>query len=181
MYNKKKMKRVNSLLNNEVVNLINEQIWLENNASFYYLFLSNQFSENGYNGISKFFLEQSNEEREHMLKLMHYLLDQDEKPIIPNYNFMEDLDEEFNILTHFQNSLYNERKVTESINTVINKCKDVSDIQTENFMQWFVIEQMEEESKFKEIIDDLKIIGNSGSGLFELNKQLGVIPTTEEE
>ena len=179
MYKRKEQKKMNSLLSKEVVNLINEQIWLENNASFYYLHLSIQFSENGYNGISKFFLEQSNEEREHMLKLIHYLLEQDVEPTIPNYNFMEDLDEEFNILTHFQNSLYNERKVTQSINNIINKCKEVNDIQTETFMQWFVTEQMEEESKFKEIIDDLKIIGDNGSGLFELNRQLGTLSSEE--
>ena len=47
------------------------------------------------------------------------------------------------------------------------------------FMQWFVIEQREEENKFKSIIDDIKIIGDSGSGLYELNKQLGSL--TEEE
>jgi len=179
MYKRKEQKKMNSLLSKEVVNSINEQIWLENNASFYYLFLSTQFNENGYNGISKFFLEQSNEEREHMLKLMNYLLEQDAQPIIPNYNFMEDLEEEFNILTHFQNSLYNERKVTKSINTIISKCKEVNDIQTETFMQWFVTEQMEEENKFKEIIDDLKIIGDNGGGLFELNKQLGRLPAEE--
>jgi ferritin len=170
---------MDSLLTKEIVSLINEQIWLENNASFYYLYLSTQFKENGYNGISKFFLEQSNEERDHMLKLMDYLLDQDEQPLIPNYNFMEDLDEKFNILSHFKNSLYNERKVTQSINTIINKCKELNDIQTESFMQWFVTEQMEEESKFKDIIDDLKIIGDNGGGLFELNKHLGTLPSEE--
>ena len=171
---------MNSLLTKEIVSLINEQIWLENNASFYYLYLSTQFNENGYGGISKFFLEQSNEEREHMLKLMDYLLDQDATPLIPNYNFMEDLDEKFNVLTHFENSLLNERKVTESINNIVNKSKELNDIQTENLMQWFVTEQLEEEVKFKGIIDDLKIIGNSGSGLYELNKQLDSLPTEEE-
>ena len=111
---------------------------------------------------------------------MDYLLDQDATPLIPNYNFMEDLDEKFNVLTHFENSLLNERKVTESINNIVNKSKELNDIQTENFMQWFVTEQLEEEVKFKGIIDDLKIIGNSGSGLYELNKQLGSLSTEEE-
>ncbi len=179
MYKRKKEKKMNSALDKQVISLLNEQIWLENNASFYYLYLSNQFGENGYNGISKFFLEQSNEEREHMLKIMEYMLDQDSQPLIPNYNFMEDLDEEFDILSHFQNSLYNERQVTESINKIVTKCKEINDVNTENFMQWFVIEQREEETKFKSIIDDLKIIGDSGSGLYELNKQLGTLPTEE--
>lgn len=181
MYKRKEQKTMNSLLTKEMVSLLNEQIWLENNASFYYLYLSTQFNEHGYAGIASFFLEQSNEEREHMLKLMEYLLDQDAKPLIPNYNFMEDLDEEFNVLSHFQNSLYNERKVTESIHKIVNKCKEVNDIQTENFIQWFVIEQREEETKFKSIIDELKIIGDDKGGLYHINKELGQQSTIEEE
>jgi ferritin len=39
-------------------------------------------------------------------------------------------------------------------------------------MRWFVTEQREEENKFKEIIDNLKIIGNDGVGLYEINKNL---------
>ena len=73
----------------------------------------------------------------------------------------------------------NEKRVSSSINDVVSKCKEKGDIKTENFMQWFVIEQREEENKFKSIIDDIKIIGDSGSGLYELNKQLGSL--TEEE
>jgi len=47
MYKRTEQKRMDSLLTKEIVSLINEQIWLENNASFYYLYLSTQFKENG--------------------------------------------------------------------------------------------------------------------------------------
>lgn len=179
MYKRKELKKISNTLDKEIINLINEQIWLENNASFYYLYLSTQFNLNGFSGISKFFLDQSNEEREHMLKLVEYLMDEDITPQIPNYNYLEDLDEKFDLLNHFENSLLNEKRVSSSINEIITKCKEKNDIKTENFMQWFVIEQREEENKFKSIIDDIRIIGKSGSGLYELNKQLGSI--TEEE
>jgi ferritin len=52
------------MLNKEVIELLNNQIWLENRASFFYLRLSVEFNKNGYFGISKFFLNQSNEERD---------------------------------------------------------------------------------------------------------------------
>ena len=181
MYKIKKERKKNSMLDKKIIELINEQIWLENNASFYYLFLSNQFSLNGFNGIADFFMDQSDEEREHMLKLMSYLLDEDVTPQIPNYNFMEDMSEEFNVLSHFENSLVNEKRVSESIHNVVNKCKEVGDIKTENFMQWFVIEQREEETKFKGIIDDLKIIGNDRGGVYQINKELGELKDLEED
>tara|TARA_R110002110_G_scaffold62898_8_gene175221 strand:- start:4 stop:510 length:507 start_codon:yes stop_codon:yes gene_type:complete len=163
------------MLNKEVLNLINEQIWLENNASFYYLKLSIDFNDKGFSGISNFFLNQSHEERDHMIKLISYIMEKDCSPSLPQYNFMEDKEETFNVLSHFENSLYNEKEVTMSINKIVSKCKEVGDYTTENFIQWFVIEQREEENKFKEIIDNLKIIGDDGLGLYHLNKELGII------
>ena len=173
MWKEKKEMKNTSMLNQEIINLINEQIWLENHASFYYLDLSIKFNIEGFGGISKFFAQQSQEEREHMLKLIDYLLEKDGIPILPNYNFMEENEESFNILSHFENSLLNERKVTNAINKIVSKCKEVGDYTTENFIQWFVTEQREEENKFKDIIDNLKIIGDDGSGLYEINKELG--------
>lgn len=181
MYKIKKEKKITNMLNKEIVSLINEQIWLENNASFFYLDLSIKFNEEGFNGISKFFLEQSNEEREHMLMLVDYLLEKDTTPQLPQYNFMEDSEEKFNVLSYFENSLLSERRVTESINKIVSKCKEVEDYTTENFIQWFVTEQREEESKFKDIIDDLKIIGEDKVGLYKINKELGNITTDKEE
>jgi len=116
------------MLNKEVVELLNGQIWLENRASFYYLRLSAEFNKNGYFGISKFFLNQSNEEREHMIMLFEYLKEQESEPIIPNYNFLEEDEGEFDILCLFEDSLIGEREVTKSINKIISKCKEVGDI-----------------------------------------------------
>ena len=175
MYKRKKQTKTTNMLNKKIIDLINEQIWLENNASFYYLHLSIQFSINGFGGISDFFKEQSEEEREHMIKLIEYLLDEDVTPNIPNYNFMEDMDEKFNIINYFENSLLSEKRVSESVHKIVSKCKEIGDIKTENFMQWFVTEQMEEENKFKSIIDDLKIIGDDRNGLYHFNKEMGDI------
>ena len=161
------------MLNKEVIELLNNQIWLENRASFFYLRLSVEFNKNGYFGISKFFLNQSNEERDHMIMIFEYLKEQESEPIIPNYNFLEGDEGEGNILGLWEDSLIGEREVTKSINKIISKCKEVGDYTTENFLQWFVTEQREEENKFKEIIDNLKIIGNNTLGLYEMNKVLG--------
>jgi ferritin len=160
-------------MNKEVLSLLNEQIWVENNASFFYLKLSKLFNENNYFGITNFFVEQSNEERNHMMKIFSYVLEQEGEPVIPQYNLIEESELEFNILNLFELSLSNEKKVTNSLNKIISKCREVGDYTTENFLQWFVIEQREEENKFKEIIDNLRIIGDNSVGLYELNKILG--------
>lgn len=164
------------MLSKKILSLVNDQIWLENNASFYYLRLSVEFNDKGFSGISTFFLNQSEEERIHMVKLIMYAMEKGYSPALPQYNFMEEKEENFNVLSHFENSLHNEKEVTNSINKIISQCKEEGDFTTENFMQWFVIEQREEENKFKEIIDNLKIIGNDGVGLYNINKELSILP-----
>ena len=151
------------MLSKKILSLVNDQIWLENNASFYYLRLSVEFNDKGFSGIS-------------MVKLIMYAMEKGYSPALPQYNFMEEKEENFNVLSHFENSLHNEKEVTNSINKIISQCKEEGDFTTENFMQWFVIEQREEENKFKEIIDNLKIIGNDGVGLYNINKELSILP-----
>jgi ferritin len=147
------------MLNKEVLSLLNNQIWLENMSSYYYLKLSVLCNQNGFNGVSKFFLEQSNEEREHMMKIFNYMLEQDTEPVVPSYNYIEEegiID--FNLLTLFENSLTNEKEITNSINELVIKCKEVGDSRTENFLSWFVEEQNEEEQKFKDLVENLVYI-----------------------
>ena len=162
------------MLNKEIISLLNNQIWLENMSSYYYLKLSVLCNENGFSGVSKFFVDQSNEEREHMMKIFNYMLEQDEEPVVPSYNYIEE-DEDlknFNLLYIFENSLVNEKEITNSINELVIKCKETGDSRTENFLTWFVEEQNEEEQKFKDLIDDLKIIDGDKFGLYNFNKTL---------
>ena len=160
----------------EVLNLLNEQIWFENRASHYYLNLSVLCESKGFKGISKFFREQSNEEREHMLKICDYILECDETPIIPSNTFLE-LDElSFdNILKIFEDSLFNEKEITNSFYNILNVCNELNDYRTENFIHSFIIEQREEETKFKSLVDELKIMGANtmiGLGLYVFDKNL---------
>ena len=162
------------MLNKEIISLLNNQIWLENMSSYYYLKLSVLCNENGFSGVSKFFVDQSNEEREHMMKIFNYMLEQDVEPVVPSYNYIEE-DEDlknFNLLNIFENSLVNEKEITNSINELVIKCKETGDSRTENFLTWFVEEQNEEEQKFKGLIDDLKIIDGDKFGLYNFNKTL---------
>ena len=162
------------MLNKEIISLLNNQIWLENMSSYYYLKLSVLCNENGFSGVSKFFVDQSNEEREHMMKIFNYMLEQDVEPVVPSYNYIEE-DEDlknFNLLYIFENSLVNEKEITNSINELVIKCKETGDSRTENFLTWFVEEQNEEEQKFKGLIDDLKIIDGDKFGLYNFNKTL---------
>jgi ferritin len=158
-------------LKDSVLDKLNEQLWLENHASFYYLKLSIEFSNKGFNGISKFFLDQSNEERNHMLKIIDYMLERGSKPTLPSMNYTENKDESFSVLKYFKDSLFNEKQVSDSIFSVLTVAREEKDYFTESLMNEFLIEQREEESKFQDIIDKLIIIGDSDK-LYDLDNEL---------
>ena len=116
-----------------------------------------------------------------MLKLIDYVLDSDEKPTIPQYNYLESFNEDFDVLLHFQNSLSQEKEVTNVVSKIVYAARKAEDITTYNFMQWFVSEQREEETKFKDIIDKLKMVGESGLAIYEIDKELGSLPNETAE
>ena len=135
-----------------------------------------KFETQGFKGLSTFFSNQSDEETTHKLKLIHYIIERGGKPILPRYNYIEPYEETFDVLFHFSNSLVQEKKISNHVSKVIYKCREVQDIMTDNFMQWYVTEQMEEENKFNDILDKLKLVGDSGLGIYEIDKELGLLP-----
>ena len=116
-----------------------------------------------------------------MLKLINYVLESDEVPTIPQYNYLESFTEDFDVLLHFENALLQEKQVTDVVSKVVYAARKAEDITTDNFMQWFVNEQREEETKFKDIIDKLKMVGESGLAIYEIDKELGSLPNETAE
>ena len=65
-----------------------------------------------------------------------------------------------------------EQKVTSLINDLVNLAISEKDHATNNMLQWFVAEQVEEEASALEILDELKLIGNDGNGLLMKDREL---------
>ncbi len=143
-------------LNKEVESALNEQIKFESQAAANYLAMAAWCDANGYENCSNFFFNQSGEERQHMLKIFKYMSDEGSRPIIP---MVEQPKQEFTSLQEvFSYSLSGEIQVTKAIHKLIKVTRDVEDFTTENFMQWFVKEQREEEQKMRRVLDLFKVI-----------------------
>jgi ferritin len=112
---------------------------------------------------------------------MNYVLERDEKPKIPQYNYTEGFDDGFDLLLHFSNSLQQEKEVSKVVGKIVYAAREVNDVMTDNYMQWFVNEQREEEAKFKDIIDKLKMVGDSGLAIYEIDKELGLLSNETTE
>ena len=88
-------------------------------------------------------------------------------------------------LAAFEQTLQHEEKVTSLINDLYALAEQEKDYATQSMLKWFIDEQVEEEENAKAIIDTLKLIGDNGYGLYQLDKELATrvytpIATSEE-
>ncbi len=159
------------MITKELTQLLNQQIQMEGDAQQFYLSASVWCKAHGFDGTSHFFYKQSQEEHEHMMKIVNFLLEVGETPMIPALKAPKSDFKNFRQL--FEDSLKNEQEVTRSFHNMVNKCLEVKDHTTFNFLQWFVDEQVEEENLFRSILDKLDLVGEDGRSLYLLDKELG--------
>lgn len=150
-------------INVEVMDLLNKQIGKEAHSSASYLAMASWCDQNGLNGSAKLFYEQSQEEREHQMKIFHFINDNggnayspEIKNILHDFNSLEEI---------FESALEQEIAITKSIYAIVEKCRKTGDLGTENFLQWFVQEQMEEERKMRNVLDLFDLMGGDGLSL----------------
>jgi ferritin len=155
----------------KVENLMNEQVGKEAYSSSLYLAMASWAEDNGYRGIAEWLYIQSDEERMHMLKFVKYINDRDGRAIIPeikkppvDFNDVHDV---------FEQVLKHEQFITNSINAIVFASSEEKDFTSYNFLQWYVNEQIEEESNARTILDKLKIIGNDS--LYQFDRDITVL------
>ncbi|MBT8262173.1 MAG: ferritin [Bacteroidia bacterium] len=157
-------------MHTSIENLLNDQIKYEAMASMQYLAMASWADAEGYGGVANFFYTQSEEEREHMLKLVKFVNERGGKVIIPSLEQPKDSFDSLGAL--FQKFLESEVFVTEQINTIIGACLQEKDYNTNNFMQWYVTEQLEEEATARTLLDKLNIIGDDKSGYYHFDRDI---------
>ena len=166
------------MLKEKVELALNKQIELEAYSSQLYLSMASWAEKNGYPGISAFLYKHSEEERIHMLKLFHFINDREGHGIVPALQQPPSLFESVRAI--FDQILEHERFISESINTLVGVCMESNDFSTQNFLQWYVNEQIEEENLAKTNIDKLKLMGEANMYLFDKDMQ-SLSALTDEE
>jgi Ferritin-like protein len=159
------------MLKDIIEKALNKQIELEASSSQFYLSMASWTETQGLSGSSSFLYRHSDEEREHMLKLVKFINERGGKAEIPA---LIKPPKAFKSLTHvFESLLEHELNVTNSINLIVGLCLEQKDFTTHNFMQWYVAEQLEEEALARSIIDRLNMIGKDKGGLYLFDRDLG--------
>ena len=154
----------------EIENVLNHQIKTEAHASSTYLSMSTWCGENGYENSAGFFANQAEEERAHMLKLFNYVNDRGGRAISPEItNVPNDF---YSLKALFEQTLEMEMNVTRLFNDLAEKCIRQKDFVTFQFIQWFLEEQIQEEYIARRILELFDLIGEEGTGRWEIDKQV---------
>jgi ferritin len=158
------------MLKSGVETALNEQIKREEHSSRIYLSMAIWCEANGFPGAATFLYRQSDEERMHQLKLVRYVNDRGGKAVLKP---LDQPKAEYNSLMEiFEAVLQHEQYITASINEVYEVTLNEKDYTTGNFMQWYINEQIEEESTMSTILDKISLVGADKAGMFHIDKEL---------
>lgn len=157
-------------INVDIMDMLNEQITREAHSSSAYLAMASWCDHNGLTGSAEFFYRQSLEEREHMMKIFRFINENGGTAYSPEVN---NILHDFNSLQEiFESALDQEITITKSINNIVAKCRKVQDFTSENFLQWFIKEQMEEENKMRRILEMFDLMGTDGIALKLIDERI---------
>ncbi|MDR3665404.1 MAG: ferritin [Ignavibacteriaceae bacterium] len=158
------------MISDKIAKMLNNQINQEFYSSYLYLQMGAFFEEEKLNGFAAWMKIQSHEEGTHAMKLYEYVLRANAKVELqkieaPKNKWKDTLDV-------FQDTYKHEKQITSYINGIVDNALTEKDFATFSFLQWFVTEQVEEESTALLILDKIKLIGDNKTGLFFLDREM---------
>ncbi|MGH7567158.1 MAG: ferritin [Gemmatimonadota bacterium] len=159
------------MLSDKLQKALNEQINNELFAAYQYLAMAEYFAARNLDGFAHWMRLQRAEEINHAMKIFDFVLDRDGRVKLaaiaaPAAKFTSSLDV-------LKKALEHERAVTEKINAVYAAAKKENDYPTEALMQWFVLEQVEEEASALKVVERLEMAGDDKAALLMLDREMG--------
>ena len=129
---------------------LNKQIANEFAASQQYIAAAVYYDAETLPRLADFFYRQAVEERNHAMMMVQYLLDANEEVRIPDIE--SKLTRFDDVVAPVRMALDQEKRVTDEINALFKLARDTEDFQAEQFMQWFVKEQVEEVATMTDLL-----------------------------
>jgi len=171
------------MLKEKLEKALNEQINAELYSSYLYLSMSAYFEDKNLKGFANWMRVQAQEEVVHAMKIYDFI---NERAGRVNLKPIEGPQTEWESpLAVYEEAYKHECHVTDLINKLVDLSIEASDHATNAFLQWFVTEQVEEEASADDIVQQLRLVGNDGHGIFMIDRELGTrvftMPTTTEE
>lgn len=146
---------------------LNEELF----SSYLYLSMAAYFEGKNFKGFANWMKLQSNEEYGHAMKFYTYILQVGGKVTLTQINTPKAAWK--NHIEVFKETLEHEKMITDMINSLVDIAILEKDHATNNFLQWFVNEQVEEIATAEDIVNKLDMIGDNKNGLFMVDRELG--------
>jgi ferritin len=159
------------MLSAKVQDALNKQINAELFSEYLYLSISAYFETENFKGMAQWMRTQAGEEHLHALKIYDFVNNRNGRVTLtqieaPKTQWNSPLDA-------FEDAYKHEQKISGLINDLSNLAVMEKDHAAHNFLEWFVGEQVEEESTVLTIVDQLKLVGDNGVGLYMIDQELG--------
>jgi bacterioferritin B len=148
------------LISAAVNDALNRQIGNEFGASIQYVAIAAHFDCEGLPQLARHFYKQANEEREHAMRFVKFVVDADGRIEIPEINAPKSRFKSAEEAV--QLSLNWEMEVTRQINGLMDMAYKHNDHLTRNFLEWFVQEQLEEVSSMDTLLKMIRRAGEQG-------------------
>jgi len=158
------------LLSAKMQDALNTQIHEEFFSSYLYLSMAAWCESNNFDGFAHWMRMQAQEELFHAMKLYDYVNAVGGKVVLKGVDAPET---KWNSpLAMFEASLAHEQFMTKNINAIVDIAHQEKDHATDNMLQWFISEQVEEEATVDSICGKLKMLGDTGHGIFMMDREL---------
>ena len=159
------------MLRDNIQSALNDQINNEFYAAYLYLSMAGFFQEKNLSGFAHWMRLQREEEIAHGMKIFDFVYDRHGRVELraleqPPAAFDSPLDV-------MEQALEHEREVTARINELYELAVAESDYPTQALLQWFILEQVEEEASALQIVEQLRMIADSTAALLMLDRELG--------
>ena len=158
------------MLSEKVQDSLNKQLNAELYSSYLYLSMSAYFHSINLRGFASWMRVQAQEELVHVAKFYDFVNERDGRVILRPVEAPPS--EWASPLAVFEDAYRHEQKVTGLINGLVDLSIEERDHATNNFLQWFVAEQVEEESSANDVVQQLKLVGDDRNGLLMLDREL---------
>jgi len=150
-----------------LVSQLNEQIGHEFAAHQQYVACAVYYDAETLPQLARFFYRQALEERDHAMMLVQYLIDQDVQAVVPGVGAPQVAFTD--IVAPVALALAQERQVSDQINALAARARSENDYTSEQFLQWFIKEQVEEVSTMSDL---LRVVERSKDDVMEIENWL---------
>lgn len=159
------------MISKKMQDAFNKQINEEMFSAYLYQAMSAHFEVNNLKGMASWFSVQAKEEMAHAMKFYGHILERGGNVVLEA--IAKPKNKWTSPLAAFEEALKHEKHISDCIDKLLKLAQKEGDAASHTMLYWFVDEQVEEEASVGEIVEHLKMIGDSGNGLFMIDRHLG--------